>query len=178
MPIAAEAVLQAEEGRAVLRFERVLAHSPERVWQALTDPDEQGRWHPSPAEIEAAAGGAVNYIPTEGAPAMPEGEVTEYEPPRALAHTWGEDLLRWELQPHEDGCLLILTHTFDDRFKAARDAAGWHVCLDALASALDGVEPTGGDDGERLPGGWRELNSQYEKRFGIPSEKATPPPEL
>jgi len=39
------------------------------------------------------------------------------------AHTWGEDELRWELRPHEDGCVLVLTHTFDDRFKAARDAA-------------------------------------------------------
>jgi hypothetical protein len=51
--------------------------------------------------------------------------------------------------------VLVLTHTFDDRFKAARDAAGWHVCVDGLSATLDGAQPPHGDDGERLPSGWR-----------------------
>jgi len=73
--------------------------------------------------------------------------------------------------------MLTLTHTFGDRFKAARDAAGWHLCLDALSSSLDGDGVSGGDGGELLPSGWRELNREYEERFGIPSEEATPPPQ-
>jgi hypothetical protein len=35
-----------------------------------------------------------------------------------------------------------------------------------------------GDDGERLPSGWRELNAAYEERFEIPQERATPPPQI
>jgi hypothetical protein len=35
---APEAILQDEEGRSVLRFERLLRHPPERVWRALTEP--------------------------------------------------------------------------------------------------------------------------------------------
>jgi uncharacterized protein YndB with AHSA1/START domain len=173
MSHAADAVLRDERGRAVLRFERTYPHPPERVWRALTDPDEMGGWHPSPFEHDPRAGGSVSYLPNPEIPEMPEGEVIEYDPPRVLAHTWSDDVLRWELRPHDDGCLLVLTHTFDDRFKAARDAAGWHVCLDALSAALAGAETSP----DMLTEGWSELNSAYEDRFGIPPEKATPPPE-
>jgi uncharacterized protein YndB with AHSA1/START domain len=171
MPVAPEAVLQDHEGRSVLRFERLLPHPPERVWRSLTEPDELFSWHPTPLEFEPVAGGTVTYLAGGDAPDMPDGEVTEYEPPRIFGHTWGEDRLRWELAPHEEGCLLVLTHTFDDRFKAARDAAGWHVCLDALSAALEGNPDRG-----LMREGWRELNSAYQERFGIPPEKATPPP--
>ena len=138
MPVDADAILTDQHGRAVLRFERALRHPPDRVWAALTEPAEHCSWHPTPFELEPEVGGRVSYLPGGDAPEMPAGEVTEYEPPRVLAHTWDEDLLRWELRPDGDGCLLVLTHTFDDRFKAARDAAGWHVCLDALAATLAG----------------------------------------
>jgi uncharacterized protein YndB with AHSA1/START domain len=36
------------EGRYVLRFERLLAHSRERVWRALTEHQELAAWHPTP----------------------------------------------------------------------------------------------------------------------------------
>ena len=177
MAVAADAILQDQQGRSVLRFERTLRYPPERVWRALTEPAEHRSWHPTPFELEPAVGGKVTYLGGDDVPHMPTGEVTEYDPPRLLAHTWDEDLLRWELRAHDDGCVLVLTHTFDDHFKAARDAAGWHVCLDALSATLYGKQPPHGEDGERLPGGWRELNTAYERRFGIPPERATPPPE-
>jgi hypothetical protein len=109
---------------------------------------------------------------------MPENEVTDWDPPRLLGYTWAKegerpDHLRWELRPHDNGCVLILVHTFDDRLKAARDGAGWHVCLDALAEEMAGgaPEPPGGD-----PGPWTTLNDTYQGRFGISPEEATPPP--
>jgi uncharacterized protein YndB with AHSA1/START domain len=172
MPVAPEAVLQDQEGRAVLRFERVFQHPPERVWRALTEPGELSAWHPTPFELEPEAR-TVSYLPEGDVPDMPDGEVTEYEPPRVLGHAWGEDWLRWELRPHDGGCLLVLTYTFEDRFKAARDAAGWDVCLARLSSLLDGAQP---EKKEAERQGWRELNSAYERRFGIPPDKATPPP--
>jgi uncharacterized protein YndB with AHSA1/START domain len=176
MPHVAEAVLQDNEGRAVLRFERVLSHPPERVWKALTETGELFGWHPTPLEFEPRIGGRVRYVSKEGPSPMPDGEVTEYEAQRVLGHTWGEDHLHWELLPHSRGCLLVLSHTFGDRFKAARDAAGWHLCLDALSAALDGVKTQAGLDSDGFPDGWRELNQAYERRFDIPPEKATPPP--
>jgi hypothetical protein len=45
----------------------------------------------------------------------------------------------------------------------------------ALASDLDGrPEPPGGDPNE--PGPWDGLNAEYQARFGISPEEATPPP--
>lgn len=175
MAVSPDAILRDHEGRTLLRFERVLRHPPERVWKALTELDELRRWHPSPFEVEAVVGGGVHYLPPEDT-ALGEGEVIEYDPPRLLAYTWGDDQLRWELQAHDDGCLLVLEHTFDDRFAAARDAAGWHLCLDALAASLAGSEAQAPHTGDAaIPAGWRELNSAYEQRFGIPADKATPP---
>jgi uncharacterized protein YndB with AHSA1/START domain len=177
MPAAEHAVLEHDGGRAVLRFERSLAHPPERVWRALTNREELNDWHPTPLELEPAAGGQVRYVPAEQAPEMPVGTVLEYEPPRLLAYTWGEDELRWELEPYKDGCVLRLAHTFDDRFKAARDAAGWTLCLESLSYSLEGTANPQLGHGERLPGGWREINAFYEERFGISPKEATPPPK-
>jgi predicted 3-demethylubiquinone-9 3-methyltransferase (glyoxalase superfamily)/uncharacterized protein YndB with AHSA1/START domain len=175
MPIAADAVLDDDEGRLVLRFERILRHPPERVWVALTELDDLRRWHPSPFELEDRVGGTVSFLPPEGN-AFGDGRVTAYEPPSLLAYEWGDDHLRWEIEPHDGGARLILTHTFDDRLKAARDAAGWDLCLNALAASLSGggdVPPTGES---AIPAGWSELNQIYEERFGIAPNDATPPP--
>jgi predicted 3-demethylubiquinone-9 3-methyltransferase (glyoxalase superfamily)/uncharacterized protein YndB with AHSA1/START domain len=175
MPVAADAILEDRDGRAVLRFERTLLHPPERVWAALTELDELRHWHPSPFELQRRAGGAVTFLPPQGN-AFGDGEVTEYEPPRLLAHSWGEDHLRWELQPSGSGTLLVLTHTFEDRGKAARDAAGWDLCLGALKTSLAGHhdEPPTGE--AAIPAGWSELNRAYQERFGIAPEEAAQPP--
>ncbi|HWH21102.1 MAG TPA: SRPBCC family protein [Solirubrobacterales bacterium] len=175
------ATLEEIDGRPALRFERVLAHPPERVWRALTDTDEMFTWHPTPARFEPRVGGRVDWHPDGHVADMPDNEVTDWDPPRLLGYTWAKegerpDHLRWELRPHDDGCVLILVHTFDDRLKAARDGAGWHVCLDALAEEMDGgaPEPPGGDPD--VPGPWTALNDEYQGRFGISPEEATPPP--
>jgi uncharacterized protein YndB with AHSA1/START domain len=168
-----DAILSDERGRAMLRFERVLTHPPERVWQALTQRAQLEAWHPTPFDLQ---GGSIAYVKDERWPAMVGGEVIAHDPPSLLEHTWGEDLLRWELRPHGDGCLLLLTHVFDDRMKAARDAAGWHLCIEALKSSLVGNAHSDQTGAQRLPSGWRELNAQYQQRFGISPEQATPPP--
>jgi uncharacterized protein YndB with AHSA1/START domain len=179
MPSARHAVLKDHDGRSALRFERTLAHAPERVWRALTSCDQLSDWHPTPFELEPsppAPGCRVRFIPTEGGPEMPDGELLEFDPPHALAYTWGEDELRWELHPRGAGCKLCLTHIFDDRFKAARDATGWHLCLEALSCSLSGDPRPLRGSAASLPQGWEDLNREYQTRFGITPEQATPPP--
>jgi uncharacterized protein YndB with AHSA1/START domain len=140
--------LEELDGRPALRFERVLAHPPERVWQALTDPDEQFAWHPTPARFELEVGGRVEYLEGGFIAGMATGEVTACEPQRLLAYTWptGESVaahLRWELAPHDDGCLLTLVQSFEDTSLAVDYSAGWHICLDAFAERLAGERGTG-----------------------------------
>lgn len=175
MPVTGDAVLEDHEGRVALRFERVLAHSPERVWRALTEVDDLRAWHPSPFELDPRVDGSVRFLPPAGS-AFGEGIVIAYEPPRLLAYTWGDDMLRWEIEADGAGSRLVLTHTFDDRQKAARDAAGWDVCLGALESRLAGDAGPAPTGEAAIPAGWSELNGAYQQRFGIAPEDATPPP--
>jgi uncharacterized protein YndB with AHSA1/START domain len=177
---AADAKLEEVDGRPALRFERVLPHPPQRVWRALTEPEEMFAWHPTPARFEPRPGGRVEWDPKGHVPDMETGEVTDYDPPRTLGYTWGveegqaPDHLRWELRPHDGGCLLVLVHSFSDRFKAARDGAGWHLCLDSLADSLGQGEGAGAPSSDS--GRWQALNARYQERFGISPEQATPPP--
>jgi uncharacterized protein YndB with AHSA1/START domain len=179
MPTGGHAVLRDHEGRHALVVERVLAGPPERVWRALVAPEELAQWHPTPFQLEpspVAPGGRVSFLSGAGMPELPDGELLTYEPPHAISYTWGGDELRWELSEHDGGSVLRLTHIFDDRFKAARDASGWHLCLQALSDSLrEAPAPLRGSS-PRLPEGWAELNRDYQQRFGIPPEQATPPP--
>jgi uncharacterized protein YndB with AHSA1/START domain len=176
---AADATLEERDGKPALRFERALRHPPERVWRALTEVEEEAAWHPTPARIEPRVGGRVVHAPGDHGE-LPDGEVTDYDPPRLLGYFWtadGEEAnhLLFEIRPDDEGSILILVHTFEDRLKAARDGAGWHVCLDALAESLDHADLA--PLGERgSTGRWPELNGSYQDKFGISPEEATPPP--
>jgi uncharacterized protein YndB with AHSA1/START domain len=135
--------LESDSGRHRLRYERRLAHPPQKVWRALTEPSELLAWFPCAVEGERRLGARLRFVfkGEEGPP--DQGTITEWDPPRSLAFTWGTEVLRFELRPTDGGCLLIFTHAFDERAKAARDATGWHVCLDALQASLTGdVSPT------------------------------------
>jgi uncharacterized protein YndB with AHSA1/START domain len=172
--------LEEIDGRPALRFERALPHSPERVWEHLTDPEKQFAWHPTPARFEARPGGHAEFVAGGHVEGMQVGLVTDYEPPRLLGYTWPADgeednHLRWELRPEDEGCVLVLVHSFEDRLKSARDGAGWHLCLDSLEADLDSEEAAGVPS--PAPGSpWARLNSEYQRRFGISPGEATPPP--
>jgi uncharacterized protein YndB with AHSA1/START domain/quercetin dioxygenase-like cupin family protein len=60
---------------------------PERVFRLLTDPEELVRWWPDAAELDPRVGGRLRFE-LRGGEAVVTGEVTRYEPPRALAFTW------------------------------------------------------------------------------------------
>ncbi|MCD9592766.1 SRPBCC family protein [Streptomyces sp. 8ZJF_21] len=154
-----DTLAQTGGGRSALRLERRLAHPPEKVWRALTEPAQLAHWFPSEVRIELKSGGRMGFVfPGREAPDM-DGVITELDPPHVFAFTWGEDELRWELRPEGDGCVLTLTHTFGDRFGAASFASGWHACITGLAALLGGEEIAHGD--------MAELHEQYVEAFGL-----------
>jgi uncharacterized protein YndB with AHSA1/START domain len=152
-----------------LRFTRRLRHSPDQVWRALTEPEHLAAWFPARISGEWTVGGELHFTD----PRAPEfsGEVRVVEAPRVLEFTWGTDLLRFEIAPTPDGCTLTLLDTLDEVGKGARDAAGWHVCLDALERALDGnaAQPD-------INRHWTALHRQYVAEFG-PQAATLGPPE-
>jgi uncharacterized protein YndB with AHSA1/START domain len=162
---------QTIDDRPALIFERRLAHPVERVWRAVTDPAELAHWFPSRVSGQIAPGGRLSFdFPDDDAPTL-EGEVVEHEPPRRFAFTWGEDVLRIELDAADGGCVLRLTCLFDDPERAARDAAGWHVCLDRLQQHLDGAA-TDAPDSEPTHE-WRDVYEEYQRR-GLPAGAPLP----
>ena len=61
------------------------------------------------------------------------------QPPSLLEFRWGTDVIRFEIMPHDGGCTFVLTDVFGELGKAARDAAGWHTCVDLLGHHLGGA---------------------------------------
>ena len=159
------------DGRPALRFERTYPHPPAAVWSAVTEPDELAHWFPATVDVDLRPGGAMRFVFPEGEAPAGEGRVLELEPERRFAFTWGEDELRFELFEHDDGCRLVFTHFVDSADRAARDLAGWHVCLDRMAHRLGGGDPTAPTD--ELTTEWRELYDAYRER-GVPSGAPLP----
>ncbi|HUR77567.1 MAG TPA: SRPBCC family protein [Acidimicrobiales bacterium] len=152
--------------RAKLTFVRELRHAPEEVWAAITEPEGLRAWFPSAIEGERVAGAALKFVfPFPDAPVM-EGVMRVYDPPQVLEFDWAQDRLRFELEPIDGGTRLTLVNTFTDYDKSARDAGGWHACLDNLGYALDGVEPPY-DRNDR----WRQVTPWYYANF--PPEATT-----
>lgn len=162
--------------RPVLAFERRIAHPVARVWEAITQPSELEHWFPCKVELDLRLGGRMSF--DFGQPVLPDGgstllgEVTELDPPRRFAFTWGDDHLHFALEPIDDGagCLLRFEVQLDARDKAARDAAGWHQSLDRLERFVAGedVPAATGVGGE-----WRELYAEYQHR-GAPAGAEIP----
>ncbi|MFE4175035.1 SRPBCC family protein [Streptomyces sp. NPDC056909] len=149
------------DGRTSLRMERGLAHPPEKVWAALTDPVALARWFPSEVTLDLVPGGAMGFhFPGDPEPGL-AGTVTDAEEPRLFAFTWGADHLSWTITPDGEGSSLTLVHTFGDRPGAASFAAGWHLCMTALDRLLGGGRADGGHDRSG------ELHESYLKRFGL-----------
>ena len=126
------------DGKPAVRFERRYPHPVDRVWRAVTEPDQLAHWFPSTVEVDLREGGEMTFTFPGGEMEPMEGAVTVLDPPRRFAFLWGEEELRIELDPDGDGCRLRFTHVLSTREQAARDAAGWHVCLDRLADLLSG----------------------------------------
>jgi uncharacterized protein YndB with AHSA1/START domain len=152
-----------------LRFTRSLRHPPERVWRALTDATELEAWFPTTIEGELVTGASLKFGFRDEPYDPLDGVMLACEPNRLMEFRWGDDLLRITLEPDGAGTRLTLVDVLSDIGKGARDAAGWHVCLDNLERWLAG-EPTG--EGNE----WEPLNLEYASRFG-PEAATLGPPE-
>src|SRR5215475_4072867 len=97
-----------KEGDAwTLVLVRELRHPPEKVWRALTDPEELRQWAPFDADHSLASAGTVK-LSTVGAPMVSESTVKRADAPRLLEHTWGQFEMRLELEPLGGGTRLTL----------------------------------------------------------------------
>ena len=133
-----------DDGRSFVLFERQFAHSIERVWAAITEPDQLARWFPG-FKLELRQGGRFEIWFTgesgecEG-PSHVQGEVTEYDPPKLLQC----GTIRFELASIGPHCKLTFSDVLQlDGIRTNAEFSnsvlgGWHRFLDVLDDALEG----------------------------------------
>ena len=146
-----------------VRVERLLPGPIERVWEYLTDAELRAQWLAG-GEMEPRVGGRVellfhNSSLTENDDPPPSkyakydearmgGKIVEFDPPRVLAYTWGEDdassQVRFELSTQGAQVRLIVTHSrLATREGMLSVAAGWHAHLNILRDRMTGHTPDG-----------------------------------
>ena len=130
-------------------YEIYIKTTPERLWEAITDPEIRAKYN-------FGAGVRSDWTPGSrlemGAPKagglLGEGEILEADPPRRLVHTmtalWGDDVkaegasrVTWEIEPVGDSCRLTLTH--DQLREGANEQlyGGWPMILSGLKTWLE-----------------------------------------
>ncbi|HTS34049.1 MAG TPA: SRPBCC domain-containing protein [Candidatus Solibacter sp.] len=156
------------EEKWILVLVKELRHSPEKVWEAITDPAHLREWAPFDADGSLGTAGATVKLTTVGAPAprITETTVTRADSPEVLEYKWGTFDMRWKLEDLGGGTRLTLWTNIGHRF-IAMGAAGWHICFDVLDHLLSGV-PLGRIAGpDAMKFGWQGLHAEYAKQFGI-----------
>src|SRR6201747_3036557 len=97
---AAGAEVRKDGKKWTLILVRELRHPPEKVWKALTDPASLREWAPFDADRSLAAVGTVR-LSTVGMPRpqFSDPQVTRADAPSLLEYRWGENDMRWTLEP-------------------------------------------------------------------------------
>jgi uncharacterized protein YndB with AHSA1/START domain len=153
-----------DDGRYVIDFERRLDHPVDRVWAALTRPDELIAWW-GEVEVDLREGGRFNvrWLNTDDEGNSPEMQATIAKlVPQQLLVLDGRPhgRLRWELTPDGDGTRLSFRSTtwLEPEF-LTKVPAGWHFHLDALARHLEGGETDLVEITE-----WEPIHAAYESK--------------
>ena len=135
-----------DDGRLAVRYQRRLAHPPEKVWRALTESEHLQHWMPCDIVGERRAGAAIElaFWPTaveryEIEDPVLHGEIRVWDPPNVFEWSWDTDLLRWELEPDGEHTVLTFTTWFGETDPGVLSGAGagYHLCLDQLIDLLD-----------------------------------------
>jgi uncharacterized protein YndB with AHSA1/START domain len=130
-------------------FEIYIRTTPERLWEAITDPAIRAKYHFGvSARSDWAPGSPYQLVHPGSDGPLAEGENLEVDRPRKLVQTmnvlWSDEAkaeatsrVTWEIEPVGDSCRLIVTHD------QLRDGApeeiygGWPMILSGLKTWLE-----------------------------------------
>ena len=130
-------------------FEIYIKTTPERLWEAITDPALRAKYtFGVGVESDWTNGSAYRAVHAASGTPISEGENLEVDPPRRLVQTfralWGEDVksegtsrVTWEIEQVADSCRLVVTH--DQLAEGANDQlyGGWPMILSGLKTLLE-----------------------------------------
>jgi uncharacterized protein YndB with AHSA1/START domain len=130
-------------------FEIYIRTTPERLWRAITDRDDRGKYQFGNSVDSDWTPGSHYEVGNPGAGmVLIDGDNLEVEPPHRLVQSyralWGDDVksagtsrVTWEIEAVGDSCRLTVTH--DDLPADASDQifGGWPMILSGLKTWLE-----------------------------------------
>jgi uncharacterized protein YndB with AHSA1/START domain len=130
-------------------FEIYIKTTPERLWEAITDPELRSQYSFGVSVNSDWTNGSRYEATHAGAGvAIAEGEIVEVDPPRRLVQSfnalWSDDVkaegtsrVTWEIEPVGDSCRLVVTH--DQLREGAHEEiyGGWPQILSGLKTLLE-----------------------------------------
>ena len=133
-------------------FEIYIRTTPERLWEAITDPEIRKKYNfGAGVSSDWKVGSRLQMGVPEVDLLLGDGEVLEVDPPRRLVHSmtalWGDDVksegpsrVTWEITQVEDSCQLKVIH--DELRDGANEQlyGGWPMILSGLKTWLESGE--------------------------------------
>jgi uncharacterized protein YndB with AHSA1/START domain len=130
-------------------FEIYIKTTPERLWEAITDPELRARYSFGVrVNSDWKTGSGYQSVHPNGPTEIAEGENLEVDPPRRLVQSftalWSDEVksegtsrVTWEIEPVGDSCRLTVTH--DQLREGANDElyGGWPMILSGLKTLLE-----------------------------------------
>jgi uncharacterized protein YndB with AHSA1/START domain len=130
-------------------FEIYIRTTPERLWEAITDPTIRAKYHFGSGVHSDWTPGSHYLLEHPGADGpLAEGDNLVVEPPRRLVQTmhvlWSElaagegtSRVTWEIEPVGDSCRLTVTHDQLSEDAPSELYGGWPMILSGLKTWLE-----------------------------------------
>ena len=129
-------------------FEIYIKTTPERLWDAITDPAKRARYSFGVRTESDWTEGSEYSSGVPGVVEIAEGRNLQVDPPRRLVQSftarWSEDVssygesrVTWEIEPVGSSCRLRVTH---DQLPAGANSelfGGWPMILSGLKTLLE-----------------------------------------
>lgn len=121
-----------------VRFQRIFPYRIEKVWEAITSPEQLKYWF-TDIEMDFRPGGQITIHFRDKDKTLSSGEIVLIEPPHKFVWTWEGELAVWELKPLGlDKTQLTLTYSKLPGDFTVNAPAGFHALLDRLQDRLEG----------------------------------------
>ena len=129
-------------------FEIYIKATPERVWEAITDPVQRAAYSFGVQTQSDWVPGSTYRASVPGAFDIAEGENLVVEPPRLLVQSfralWSDEVsaqgitrVTWEIEPVGDSCRLTVVHDQLPESANAELYGGWPMILSGLKTLLE-----------------------------------------
>lgn len=130
-------------------FDRILNHPIERVWDAITNPEQLKYWF-TDIEFEPIPGSKITFKFRDKGHTESFGEVVSMDPPNRFVWTWEGELAVWELVSKDEfSTELTFSYSKISGDYAVNVSTGFHDLLDLLMLRLagsDAIYPFGAEE--------------------------------